>query len=150
MENDFSSGYVSSEIFLDSEFHIRLFIQTQTKISFFIKSRNVFEKIADAKLFNSPFSSVIHFINHFEEYKVQIYREKQALQEYQMKQKLAGEFIKSVLITRIGKTGWTLNYCPKDFELCINQDGKIEKYPLSIDSFIPELEIISVLFHSLP
>ena len=82
-ETEKTENSLSVLVNVSSYFQIRLFIQKQTKLSFFEKSSSGFEKIADAKLPSEPFSQLEHFIQHFPEYEVEFSRlsEKCALQD---------------------------------------------------------------------
>lgn len=102
-----SSGYVSWVLTLSSDFQIRLFIQRQTKISFMGKTSTGFEKIADAKLFNSPFLQISHFVRHFDSYTVELSKTVENAYKSEKQKKIQFEFIKAVLSRKFQGTETT-------------------------------------------
>lgn len=131
-ELDKSESYISWELFVSETFHIRLYIQRQTKISFYGKTRTGFEKIADAKLFNNPFPSLLHFLKHFDEYEVELYHTEESAKKVSMQKKIEGEFIKSILQKK---------YADKIYSLELKKD----KWFLTVDEKTTEISIDSLL-----
>ena len=131
MKSDIDKGenYISWELFVSETFHIRLYIQRQTKISFYGKTKTGFEKIADAKLFNDPFPSVLHFLKHFDSYDVELYHVQDSAMKVSMQKKIEGEFIKSLLLKKYSDKIYSIELKKDSWFLTV--DEKTEKISLN-------------------
>lgn len=154
-----SSSSVSWELFASEDFHIRAFFQRQTKISFMGRTQTGFEKIADAKLANDPFPVIAHFLRHFDEYQVELYRLEQKELRHNAKIKLACEFIKAFMNQKSKECGnnfewkvknpvenqsfWNESSSPQFFTILIEKNGCISQKNVSATNFISELKELS-------
>ena len=140
-ETEKTENSLSVLVNVSSYFQVRLFIQKQTKLSFFEKSSSGFEKIADAKLPSEPFSQLEHFIQHFPEYEVEFSRlsEKCALQDKKMK--IAGEFLKAILGKKYssGKTIFSIQIEKESFKVMLKTENSEKCFFISPEE-IPDLE----------
>ena len=140
-ETEKTENSLSVLVNVSSYFQVRLFIQKQTKLSFFEKSSSGFEKIADAKLPSEPFSQLEHFIQHFPEYEVEFSRlsEKCALQDKKMK--IAGEFLKAILGKKYssGKTIFSIQIEKESFKVMLKTQNSEKCFFISPEE-IPDLE----------
>lgn len=128
-ESEFNENSISSSITILNNFQLRLFIQHQTKLSFMEKTLSGFEKIADVKLFNEPFSQIEHFLFHFEIYKQELENLKDKNQRFQKKMQISEEFLKAVLQKKYKnkKTDFSVNIIEDKFEITLNNSGTQQK-----------------------
>ena len=140
-ETEKTENSLSVSVNISSYFQVRLFIQRQTKLSFFEKSSSGFEKIADAKLPSEPFSQLEHFIQHFPEYEVEFSRlsEKCAVQEKKMK--IAKEFLKAILEKKYsdGKTVFLIQIEKEVFKVTLKSKDSEKEFFVSPEE-IPDFE----------
>ncbi len=154
-----SSSSVSWELSASEDFHIRAFFQRQTKLSFMGRTQTGFEKIADAKLANDPFPVIEHFLRHFDEYQVELYRLEQKALRRNAKIKLAREFIKAFMNQKSKEYGSNFEWQVKNpaenhsfenkdsepdfFTVLIEKNGCILQKTVSTTNFISELKELS-------
>lgn len=142
MEN--SGSYITWEAFVTDKIKLRLFFQGQIKGSLMEKQGSDFVKIADAKFPYNPFSEVKEFFQNKDMYLKELAKEKKDNLESNMKNKIAGEFIRAYLQKKITdkKIIWDVTLQEDGFLLKVNNSGNEKQYLLNHLSFKNQIDQI--------
>lgn len=142
MEN--SGSYITWEAFVTNKIKLRLFFQGQIKGSLMEKQGSDFVKIADAKFPYNPFSEVKEFFQNKDMYLKELAKEKKDNLESNMKNKIAGEFIRAYLQKKITdkKIIWDVTLQEDGFLLKVNNSGNEKQYLLNHLSFKNQIDQI--------
>ena len=137
-----TDSYISSDLQASSKLKVRLYIQSQSKITFLESTGTGWEKIADAKFPNDPFPLLIHFFNHLEQYEKELREVLEERRKFEKKQKIAGEIIKSLLMKKFRetKTIWHLEPNQEDFTLTIENGTDKKIIPISFENFTADIK----------
>lgn len=142
MEN--SGSYITWEAFVTDKIKLRLFFQGQIKGSLMEKQGSDFVKIADAKFPYNPFPEVKEFFQNKDKYLQNLAKEKKDNLESNMKNKIAGEFIRAYLQKKITdkKIIWDVTLQEEGFLLKVNNSGNEKQYLLNHLSFKNQIDQI--------
>lgn len=142
MEN--SGSYITWEAFVTNKIKLRLFFQGQIKGSLMEKQGSDFVKIADAKFPYNPFPEVKEFFQNKDKYLQNLAKEKKDNLESNMKNKIAGEFIRAYLQKKITdkKIIWDVTLQEDGFLLKVNNSGNEKQYLLNHLSFKNQIDQI--------
>lgn len=142
MEN--SGSYITWEAFVTNKIKLRLFFQGQIKGSLMEKQGSDFVKIADAKFPYNPFPEVKEFFQNKDKYLQNLAKEKKDNLESNMKNKIAGEFIRAYLQKKITdkKIIWDVTLQEEGFLLKVNNSGNEKQYLLNHLSFKNQIDQI--------
>lgn len=137
-----SGSYITWEAFVTDQIKLRLFFQTQIKGSLMQKQGSDFVKIADAKFPYNPFPEVKEFFQNKDKYLNELAKEKKDDLESNMKNKIAGEFIKAYLGKKITDNSvvWDLTLKPEGFLLRITKSGTEKHLLLTHEDFKSQID----------
>lgn len=140
MEN--SGSYITWEAFITDKIKLRLFFQGQIKGSLMEKQGSDFVKIADAKFPYNPFPEVKEFFQNKDKYLKELAKEKKDDLESNMKNKIAGEFIKAYLQKKIRDNSvvWELILKEEGFLLKLSKDGNEKQLFLNHENFKSQID----------
>lgn len=142
-ECHFSDSYASWEIFITDSIKLRLYIQSQIKITLLQKNDNDFIKLADGKIHNNPFPEIAELLSKKEQLEREVDELKKNNLKFQKQQKITGEIIKALLYKKLGKEAhFTLEFLKKDFLLTIFENNEEKKYALTMNNFKDEINNI--------
>ena len=131
-------SYFTWEVFVTSTVKVRLFIQNQIKCSLMQNIKGDFTKIADAKFPNNPFPELEEFLSRKMEYEKELGELKGRTIRSKKKQKIAGEFIKAMLMKKFRGTDTIWYLEPKGEDFLLTVDG-FAGYTITIDNFVDEI-----------
>lgn len=132
--------YVTWEILITASVKLRVFFQSQIKLSLMDVSSGDAVKICDVKCFYNPFPEIEYFVGQIPEHKKELDELLKTDMQLSKKQKIAGEFIKAYLQTRISpeKYLWQLLPENQNFKLHLTDAKTYEEKDLvlSYDDFM--------------
>lgn len=135
---NYSSSYVTWELFISENVKLRLYIQNQIKGSFMQGSGSDFVKIADAKFPNNPFPEIEECLANSSKYLEELDSKKKARVRNLKKNQLLGEFIKAHLIKKLKDDNsqiWTLEPKNDSFILHLQKDKETCDLELTCDNY---------------
>lgn len=135
---NYSSSYVTWELFISDTVKLRLYIQNQIKGSFMQGSGSNFVKIADAKFPNNPFPEIEECLQNRQKYLQELSAKKTGYLHKEKVNLLLGEFIKAHLIKKFNNDKaaiWSLEQKNDSFILHLQKDKEIKDLELSCDNY---------------
>jgi len=135
---NYSSSYVTWELFISENVKLRLYIQNQIKASFMQGSGSDFVKIADAKFPNNPFPEIEECLANRQKYLQELESKKKDQLHNAKESLLLGEFIKAHLIKKFKadtSVVWTLEPKKDSFILHLQEDKETHDFELSCDNY---------------
>lgn len=109
-----NGSYITWEILVTSSVKFRVFFQSQIKVSLMDISGGEAIKICDAKCFYNPFPEIEDFVGKISGYKKELEELLKADMELSKKQKVAGEFIKAYVQTKIPSDKYLWQLIPEN------------------------------------
>lgn len=106
--------YITWEFLITSNVKLRLFFQSQIKLSLMDISAGDAVKICDVKCFYNPFPEVDFFVSQIPEYKKELEILLKGEMELSKKQQIAGEFIKAYLKSKISTEKYLWQLLPEE------------------------------------
>lgn len=147
-EIQLSSGYSVWEMFITSTIKIRVYIQSQVKVTFLQKtSDSDLIKLADAKFPNNPFDEIELLLEKIPEYEQELSEKKNQYVRILKKQKITGEMIKALLKKRLEGTGIVYELSPQDennFALILTNKGERKNIVISMKNFDADVNSIDL------
>lgn len=143
---NFYPTYATFEIFITDTVKLRIFIQNQVKCTLLQFDEGDYVKIVDAKFPYNPFPEIEEFIENVKEYAAELENLLTKTLHTKKQLKVAGEFIKAILIKKIGnncEVCWKLEQQKTDFKLILQKNGESKTYILTPFCFIEEIENIT-------
>lgn len=142
-EVQLSQGYSVWEMFITSTIKIRIFIQSQVKVTFLQKTGDSdLIKLADAKFPNNPFDEIELLLEKIPEYEKELFEKKNQYVRIQKKQKITGEMIKALLKKKLEGTGIVYELKIQDennFILVLTQKGEQKNIVISMNNFAADI-----------
>ncbi len=145
-EINFSTSYVTWEIFVTPSVKLRLYIQSQVKASLLQVNGGDLVKIADAKFPYNPFPEIEEFLQNKEKYLKELDQTINNSLKFSKQQKLTGEIIKALLMNKFTDTNkiWHLEFTKTDYKLIILEAGEEKIVPISFKNFKQDIELLQV------
>lgn len=145
-----NGSYITWEIPVTSTVKLRIFFQSQIKLSLMETASGDPVKICDAKCFYDPFPEIETFVSRIPELKIELNELLKTSLQLSKKQKVAGEFIKAYLQLKIpsDKFLWRLETADDKYCLCLTDFKTSEEKTvyLSVENFKEEICSLPKLF----
>ncbi|MCQ2596283.1 MAG: hypothetical protein MJ181_00415 [Treponema sp.] len=138
-----NGSYITWEISVTQTVKMRVFFQSQIKLSLLQVTAGDPVKICDAKCFYDPFPEIEAFVAKIPDYKKELEEIIKAGLQLSKKQKIAGEFMKAYLQEKIpcDKYLWQLVPAEEGFSLLLTdaKTSEEKKISLSLEGFRQEI-----------
>lgn len=142
--------YITWEIPVTSTVKLRVFFQSQIKLSLMETTSGDAVKICDAKCFYNPFPEIENFVSKISEFKKELEELLKTSLQLSKKQKVAGEFIKAYLQTKIpsDKFMWQITAGNDCFHLVVTdlKTSEQKEINLTCENFKSEICGLPKLF----
>ncbi|MCQ2578345.1 MAG: hypothetical protein MJ176_07420 [Treponema sp.] len=138
-----NTSYITWELPVTSTVKLRVFFQSQIKVSLMQTAGGDPVKICDAKFPYNPFPEIEAFVKNIPDYKKDLDQLLKAHLQLSKKQKIAGEFIKAYIQSKISTEDYLWQLVPEKeaylLKLTSTRTSEEKQIPLSLENFQSEL-----------
>lgn len=139
-----NTSYITWEIPVTATVKLRVFFQSQIKVSLMQVSGGDLVKICDAKFPYNPFPEIEDFVKQIPAYKKELDQILKTHMQLSKKQKIAGEFIKAYVQSKIPAEKYLWQLIPeKDtfiLKLTDSKTSEEKRLDISLENFITDIE----------
>lgn len=141
-----NTSYITWEIPVTASVKLRVFFQSQIKVSLMQTNGGELVKICDAKFPYNPFPEIEVFVNKIPDYKSELDKILKAHLQLSKKQKIAGEFIKAFVQAKVPSEKYLWQLVPEKETFVLKfTDAKTfeeKRVQLSLENFREEINAV--------